>query len=203
MVTSEILPDWLAKGLPKIKEPAIIYYSKDTDSYILSDHGIENFYTTLKEAYKEAKSRNIEFDFDINIPDDDCCNNYFKDYGTLFIDGTIYFAETPKYDLIFLEERYQQWLNKVTKYENDPQDFMSSYDFVNNHITLWEQAYADNPFSWKPNSNLIFVHPYEDDSSKGIKWMILFGPNNQVSDQSIEKAYIKLAKKLYDGDFSL
>lgn len=52
-----------------------------------------------------------------------------------------------------LRARYSRWLELVESYEDDPEDFVNSFNFVSRHPAFWTRRADEPTYSWKTSEH--------------------------------------------------
>lgn len=207
------LPQWLLDELPEPrKETTLIYENEQYGIRDVNNH--ETFYSSLEEAYDSVDCKNTNLAFAKNIPD----NNDGIFFGEIGESGTgrLFMALTDQDHYDMLVDDYEEFLKIAKEYENDYENFVLAYNFVDKHPAFWIRTKNEKTLTWLTdghvnthNGCLMLDMIVEDDGSH--YWQIETGQHVQDSyteryldvsltstGLSAEEAFIELARKIYD-----
>lgn len=213
------LPEWLKKELPKPQEPSILSYTEN-EGYISTTHeGANETFDTIEEAYDYITNiLKTEVTFDESLPE--------KNDKDIALHNTMLFikskeeqnfsralmSHTDEEKIESLEESYVEFLKIAEKYENNREDFMTCYEFVDSHPAFWHKISTKEKFYWETYGycQKIWSYPMSNEDNNTFYWSLEAGMHVEPeyvehyhdwridsSGETIEKAYIKLAKNVY------
>lgn len=144
------IPAWLEKAVGPPLEPYLLW--TDSERFILSRSDLEDtFYGSAEAAYDSTKDA-VKLDSSVT-----------KDFGIYFGSSSRYparmlMSRTDDNVLVSLEEHVFEFIDiHNRRYEYEPNDFMASYNFIDNHVALWtREAALESPRKqyWSPKERV-------------------------------------------------
>lgn len=214
------LPEWLQKELPELRKETVLSYEGNQYVVTYPDDTKENF-SELEEAYDSVDSKEYNLYLDESLPGYDGSGMFFGEVDENKGTGRLMMSFTDKDHYDSLVEEYEEFLQVAKEYDNNSNDFVNSYKFVNQHPAFWVRGTNEKTFDWATASHaeygkakLTLSMIKKDD--KPHFWCIETGqhqdpeyiyryldPRLESHGDTVEEAFITLAsliKKFFNND---
>jgi len=162
------LPEWLRAELPDHKPTQAVSYADG--NFIVE--GLDKVFSTVVEAYDEAEeddTRQTVLDASLNGHGGELiAGSFFVDIKEGETSSRLLVGFTSESHEELLKHDYGIWLEKtLVEYEEDPADWVKSYNFLKFHPLFWYRAKDEKTFDWGTDegfNNLMHaVYTHEDE----------------------------------------
>lgn len=182
--------------------------------------GIEGTWTNPADAYHELRD-SIVYIFDESLApfSGDKLRSPLEDSNRMWVrvhpdltDGSSYFIGGPTDEdrVMRIKLDYFYFLRQAEKYAAKPDNLSRAYYFIHEHPAFWHLYDRENPTSWETHDGhkAVSVHVKEKKdgsirvflnaggSAEGERASFTYDPDLNVTAKTLDKAYIKLAKRV-------
>lgn len=212
------LPEWLENELPDVKTHGSLSYV-DGKYIATSPENDKAEFQTLEEAFDHMQNVfKSETTFNENLPEyEEAMGMFFTSKKVINNSVRALLSITDTERKATLEETFKSFLNLASKYENNPDEFMTAYYFVDSHPAFWTRNKNEKTWYWNTSGhcNRMHVSPFKDHDDN-MFWEIETGshvepkykehyhsPKLDSYGSTIEEAYLELASlvfKFYNND---
>ncbi len=218
------LPEWLENELPAPKPVLRISYKNDvfvlipnsdldSEQQKLVSRFTDKTYPTIVEAYDDVNSKTVDVTFDSNVNSHGGklrSSSFWCEPEKGERSARLLIGMTDKTRKSILKSDYSSFLEDHAEYEKDPTDWVLAYNWLTKHPAFWYKHKEEKSLDWSTDNGLKDVYVYVTRTKKGKarvymehgshvepQYMRFYhDPRLDVVASSMEKAYVKLAKKV-------
>lgn len=190
------MPEWLSSRIPKIEQCGLLGYDYDEDIFWVKNE-LDNTMSYYPSAHAAVENNS-------NLSIDDSVSGTCKVINNCMVlsnSSSVIVVKNDNDKFEKLKREWNEWCKVAEKVDNNNASWQDSYLFVETFPLLWQPILKTPTFSWLTRNGHDYIeHGLDNDEfylSINIEGT---GLNSDgfvsVSTDSIDKAYILLAKEL-------
>lgn len=209
MNTKYTIPEWMLPEIPTVTPHATITYEEGKYLLLSPDGSVNGSYNNILSAYEQAEESYPEnFNFDDSIPEKEPFGaSAPTDHPDFF---TFLFGVTEADRALALESLYGEWLKAAEAYHDNPDDLVTSYNFVNFHPVFWARDTPEKTWDWcTSHAQSIWMDLMLDGDTNDVVWALETGSHIaphythfchdirlDTFAPTVEQGFIELARKV-------
>lgn len=158
------LPSWLLTALGEPRQEMLLW--TDSKRFILSAPNKDDiFFDDFEKAFDSVPNSNLRLDSSI-------CNELGVYFGPPNASGSgrLFMVRNDNASLEALEDAFFEHVEHYKRYNENPNDFMNAYEYIDTHVALWTRMEPDAPIAdqfWETDERLskASIYPYRRGSS--------------------------------------
>lgn len=200
--TTTILPEWLSNKIPNIRDCGMLGYDKDKQSFWVENNrnGEVEYYDSISNAVKKDCNLSIHSSIKEMYKVKSNCVLVNDDFPQVI------FVNNDADKLDRLHSEWKKWQETARIVKSGSASWQDAYTFIESFPLFWYplENNKDKPtFTWSTRNGHDHInHALED--NKIVLTVVLDNAtvlneeesHVEISDDSIEQAYVKLAEKL-------